>query len=426
MTLYSKKILASCSAWLAIVLACCALMRPSAAQVPLKVAPPSSMLQAGKAVNWWFVFKLNAAKFPQCGGAARQCTFGGTPQQYAFGQQFVYASDAAPSLQKGGGCVGTNTTDPVGATFDQVYNGKFYYVLWNDQFYDDPVIAGCTKDCASPWGHSKGMLAWDDSGAGVVMQVSTPSWPASGNRAFPRASDGNTLGCVKDDDVKVSQHFFALRLSKADVISVLKGLQNASVVTDPGNPQLVKNGGAAEIQSLVAHLGKKSDSTTATTVQLSGGVGLISKPSKLHVPPWQMVSALLGGVPLRTATWWAAPQIYSTTAKTKLGCWDAQLGQPGAVEIATSGRWGSTPFGLEGGPGPDFNHAKIGVSTGGKHYFTIFADMNQQGTSSGPDCGSSQNGRGGLFFVVENQKLTASVTALIAGGTAGTAKDTPR
>src|SRR5947199_2640123 len=35
--------------------------------------------------------------------------------------------------------------------------------------------------CSSPWGHSKGVLAWNDAGEGFVMQVSTPSWPASGS-----------------------------------------------------------------------------------------------------------------------------------------------------------------------------------------------------------------------------------------------------
>src|SRR5204863_8132467 len=122
------------------------------------------------------------------------------------------------------------SADPVGATFDGVYNDGFFYVIWNDQFYGDPAIAGCTNSCSSPWGHSKGMLAWNDAGDGFVMQVSTPSWPAAGSKLSPRKTDGNTLGCVTDDDVKVSQHFFALKLTKDDVVKVLKALKNASVV----------------------------------------------------------------------------------------------------------------------------------------------------------------------------------------------------
>jgi hypothetical protein len=129
---------------------------------------------------------------------------------------------------------------------------------------------------------------------------------------------------------------------------------------------------------------------------------------------------VLGGVSLRTATWWASPQIYSTTASTTIKCWDGSLGTPGAVAIATTGQWDGTAFGLKGGPGPDFNHAKIGVSTSGANHFSIFGDMNQQGTLSGTNCGSSQNGRGGLFYIIENKDLSDGISNLIQGDTAPT------
>jgi hypothetical protein len=375
-------------------------------------------LEQGHRVDWWFVFKFNAKSFPGCGeNVTRTCPFGGEVQNYPFGQQFVVASSESPSLNKGNGCAGTAATDPVGATFGQVYNGTPFYVIWNDQFYGDPAIHGCTKECGSPWGHSKGMLAWDETGAGVVMQVSTPSWPASGSARFPRKSDGNTLGCVNDNDVEVSQHFFALRLTKDDLIKVLNGLLNASVVTDPHNRQLVNSGGPDDVQALVAQLGKKTTGKTMTAETLSTGVQLISKPSALHVPPWQMVSAALGGVPLRVATWWASPEIPSTTDTTAVSCWDGQLGHPGAVDIATQGQWAGQSFGLTGMTGPSFNHAKIGVSTGGGTSYAIFGDMNQQGTLSG-NCASSQNGRGGLFYVITSQLLATSVADLIKGASA--------
>jgi hypothetical protein len=302
-------------------------------------------------------------------------------------------------------------TDPVGATFDQVYNGHLNYALWNDQFDGDPINTE-----SSPAGHSKGMLAWDDNGDGVVLQVSTPSWPAAGSVLNPRKTDGNTLGCVKDNDVLVSQHFFALRLTKGDVVSVLKALDNASVVTDPKNPQLVHNGGPADIQSLVGELGGISKSRSVIQTTLSSGVQLISKPSKLAAPPWQLVSASLGGEPLRVASWWTRPEIPTTTASTPVACWDASLGKPGAVEIATSGTWSGASIGLEGMAEPNGNHAKIGVSTG-SHSYAIFGDLNQQGALSGT-CTSSQNGRGGLFYVVDNASLAASVKTLLKGESA--------
>jgi len=383
-------------------------------------AAPAPLLQNGHPVDWWFVFKLNTHAFPGCGGdsEARSCLFGGEVQHYVFGQQFVYASSEVDKLQKGGGCVGGTTSDPVGATFDEVYNGTLYYVIWNDQFYGDPPIAGCSKSCGAPWGHSKGMLAWNRAGEGFVMQVTTPSWPAAGNKLFPRKTDGNTLGCVKDDDIKVSQHFFAVRLTKEDLVKVLKALQNASVVTDPENRQIVHNGGPSEIQALVRNLGSKSHGDSIIEEKLSTGVELISKPSALHVPPWQMVSAKLGSIALRTATWWARPRINSTTKSTRISCWSNSLGNAGPIEIATTGQWGNHVFGLMGGPGTDFNHAKIGVSISGKDHYAIFGDMNQQGTLSGRNCASSQNGRGGLFYVIRDQALADSLANLIKGDSA--------
>ena len=234
---------------------------------------------------------------------------------------------------------------------------------------------------------------------------------------------------MTDNDVKVSQHFFALHLSESDVEQVLAALANASVVTNVKDPSLVRSGGPAAIVAAVARLGRKSPSNAVLDVTLSSGVRLISKPSALHVPPWQLVSAELTapgaafGPALRTATWWTAPAIPATDAATKIACWDAALGKPGAVAIATTGTWAGKTIGLQGGPSPDRNHGKIGVSTDGDHPYAIFGDMNQQG-ALGPaaKCGSSQNGRGGLFFVVEDRALHDSVAALIAGGSAEVAK----
>jgi hypothetical protein len=170
---------------------------------------PTALLSIGQPVDWWFVFKFNAESFPQCGGAQRNCPFGGRVERYKyFSQQFVFASGADHTLQQGGGCIGDTTADPLGATFSQIYNGSFYYAIWNDRFYGDPLP---NKD--APAGHSKGLLAWNDEGNGILLQVSTPSWPGAGSSSQPRKTDGNTLGCIEDNDVLVSQHFFALTLT---------------------------------------------------------------------------------------------------------------------------------------------------------------------------------------------------------------------
>jgi hypothetical protein len=389
-----------------------------------QVAP---LIEKGQpSVNWWFVFKFNTKSFPECvGGSQRACLFGGEIQDYPkdFGQQFIVANSGNSSFQLGLTCLGDTTRDPVGATFEQVYNGSYYYVIWTDQFYNDPDVPQCLHKtfCDAPWAHSKGMLAWDDDGNGFVMQVSTPNWPGAGNKAFPRQTNGNTLGCIIDstgkpqNNVWVSQHFFSVKLIKNDVLLVLEALKKASVVTERNaapnsQSQIVKNGGPSDIQERVRALGKLSEDTGLLNETLSSGVKLIAKPPLLHVPPWQMISALLGGESLVVATWLTGPRKILDTDGTRPGCWDPSLGNPGPVRNAESGVWNNISFGLTGGASPDRNHAKIGVSKTGK--FAIFGDLNQEGSLSEP-CDVPQNTRGGLFFVVADMKLADGLRNLM-------------
>jgi hypothetical protein len=88
-----------------------------------------------------------------------------------------------------------------------------------------------------------------------------------------------------------------------------------------------------------------------------------------------------------------------------------------ALLVNPSGKFAGKTFGLKGIAGPDGNHAKIGISTSGTHHYAIFGDMNQQGAISGT-FKSSQNGRGGLFFVIDDAELYTSVKDLISGDSA--------
>jgi hypothetical protein len=390
-------------------------------------------LSEGKAVDWWFAFKFNSATYP---GEAKtkdeqKGIFGGELEDYddsaddarKFSQRYASASSANTTLKLGEEHVGTTLTDPLGETFGQVYDGDYFYVVWNDQLYGNPIN---NKD--APWGHSKGMAAWNADGEGMVLQVSTPSWPASGSRKHPRQNDGNTLGYIDDDDIEVSQHFFSLKLSPADLQVILAGLVNAHVGTDKSKAELVNNGGPDAIQGLVEQLGKRPESPAVMTTKLSSGVTLISKPSEVAVPPWQLVSAQLGGVDLRVASWWMRPEIYSTTRSTKIGCWSGDLADPGGVEIATSGTWQDQTIGLTGGTGSKFNHSKIGVSADADTPLSIFGDMNQQGAlcegydSPSQKCSSSQNGRGGLFYVLDDAAFHEQLSGLLSGESAPTEK----
>lgn len=370
------------------------------------VASPQPLLAPGHSVSWWFAFKFNSTAYSACVTPSESqgaCPFGGTVQKYAEGSglKFVYASSESPHLKMSASCAGNGgSDDPIAATYTQVYgHSDVFYAAWNDQFDGSPILSR-----GAPYGHSKGLLAWDATGAGFVLQVSTPGWPAGNN--------GGTLGCIEgDDDVEFSQHFFSLALTHADLVQVLTALANASVVTDPTVATLVHNGGPADVQALVKGLGKQAKSTAVTSVKLSSGVMLLSKPSKLHVPPWQLVSSLLGGVDVEVATWWAHPIIPDTTSKTPLKCWDKSLRAPGAVTNSPAGHWESTSFSLKGGPAKNANHAKIGIS--GSE--VIFGDENQQGSLSG-SCASSQNGRGGVFYVLDNAVLAGDVGELLNAG----------
>jgi len=73
--------------------------------------------------------------------------------------------------------------------------------------------------------------------------------------------------------------------------------------------------------------------------------------------------------------------------------------------------------------GTNYNHAKIGLSTDQSKPLCIFGDMNQQGAlranyaHAGQNMASSQNGRGGTFYVLKNQQLFDSLTQLLKGDT---------
>jgi hypothetical protein len=406
-------------------------------QCSAQSAGPSPLWQVGQSVDWWFAFKFNAETFPRPQDSNPSCIFGGTPRaghpKVKLGQSYVAASSAQPALTQGTGFLGDSTADPLGATFDEVYNGTLSYVVWNDQFFRDPVLPCEGKTgiaCGAPWAHAKGLVAWNADGQGLLLQVTTPSWPAAGSSAHPRQHDGNSLGCVDDNNVDLSQHFFALKLTKDDLLKVLTALQTEGAVTDPSNPQIVRSGGPPDVQDAVAKLGKPNPNSTFTQATLSSGVRIIAKGGGLAAPPWQIVSAVLGRVPLRVATFWQRDLIYSTPGRTQPGCWPAVLKplSPGAVQIALTGTWDGRMIGLTGTPqrgatGASLgaNHAKLGVSTDSGPPLTILGDMNQDGTISAKGaltCSSSQNGRGGLFFVMENQVLHDSVAALITGGSA--------
>ena len=389
-------------------------------------AAPEPLIAKGKPADWLFVYKFNAWTAPTApSDPRRKCTFGGDVHKFTkvgdFSHAYAFASSASPSLKLGSGLLGVTDQDPLGATFAAIFNGNLSYVVYNDQFEDAPPISGCGAFCADPWAHAKGVIAWDDQGNGILLQVTTPSWPGAGGAGSPRKGDGNTLGCTGRNNLLYAQHFFALKLSPNDTAVVLQAAYNAGVPTRTDMDQVfhLQPAGPDALAQIARRFGDNTPAgAKAYAARLDSGVQLISKPAVLHVPPWQMVSAMLGGEPLRVASWITGDVGLPSTVAGKPGCWDPSLGAPARVEIALTGTWNGKPIALNGGRGPiGGNHAKIGVSLAGGHDYAIFGDMNQTGGLLS-HCDKSQNPRGGLFFAVQDSALAGSVRALLQGHTA--------
>ena len=149
---------------------------PTNLPAPSPLAPVNGKL---KPVDWMLAFKFNSASFPGCDNgvqptAGKPGIFGGTFIDYTskdtvkagvrkaghkegHSQQYVFASSETPTLAKGTGCLGATLTDPLGATFGQIYQTPgYFFVVWNDQLNGHPIASK-----SGPAGHSKGMAAWN-------------------------------------------------------------------------------------------------------------------------------------------------------------------------------------------------------------------------------------------------------------------------
>ena len=135
---------------------------------------------------------------------------------------------------------------------------------------------------------------------------------------------------------------------------------------------------------------------------------LISKPSNLNVPPWQMVSALLDGdVGAHGDLVGLAADLLDQEARSRsaagTGVLKSDNKKPGDGRHRQERQLGGRTLGLIGGQRTTPRSAS--PRRVAKHY-AIFGDLNQQGTINPGKgkCDSSQNGRGGMFFVVKNDE----------------------
>lgn len=127
----------------------------AAAAAPPTREPPLALAD-GKPVQWWFAYKFSAQSYPgNANDPNRDCPFGGHLRRDGanFSQRYAYATSTNPTLRDGTGLIGTGVGDPLGATFSRIYNGRYYFVVWNDQFYGDPARDSPNCDdqqCGSP------------------------------------------------------------------------------------------------------------------------------------------------------------------------------------------------------------------------------------------------------------------------------------
>ena len=211
-------------------------------------SPPVPLNGKGQQVDWWLALKYKYADkgvVDPCGSVHLTCPFGTSADgvKGARSTGFLYADSTGVPLQAYDkldySCLGqSKDNDPLGETFNQVTN-KYNYVIWNDQFYKDPII---TK--TGTWGHSKGLMCWTEGGDGIVLQVTTPDWPrAAADATSTKLNRGNSLGCTTDDSTKISQQFFCARLSQADLQQLTaRILVPARLVMDITIPQIANLG----------------------------------------------------------------------------------------------------------------------------------------------------------------------------------------
>ena len=98
---------------------------------PAPPPAPTPLLDATQPADWIFVYKFNASTFPTT-HELTSCMFGGTPSTDKSSQAFAFASSRSSTLVKGNGLIGTSLNDPVGATFNEIYNSSLSFVVWND------------------------------------------------------------------------------------------------------------------------------------------------------------------------------------------------------------------------------------------------------------------------------------------------------
>jgi len=295
--------------------------------------------------------------------------------------------------------------------------------------------------CSSPYGHSKGALAYEESGTGFFLQGTTPNWPDPSQK-----STYTPLGCQLDSNTDLSQSFLGLTLD-ADTFSEMAPYIEAARLCSTGTTSC-RNGSAghmidfnctseqtrAEDWSILdtAFSGTSTSDMHSSTYSgtTSGGVDfkLIAKAEADAIPPWLLVASELG-VDLGVSSWLdfnygfaslcSGDDYSSATNQMCLVSDDLGIslnengGAVQSVENALAASFEINGVDLAWALWGEFtsiaSHAKFAIASEFDNPWFVSGDENNQGWSCSTSCSGSQSGRGGLFFALNNSEVHASI-----------------
>ena len=265
-------------------------------------------------------------------------------------------------------CLGQGGNDPLSQTLRQIYtpaSKKPKWAFWSDQSYqpadswrgstsfpksldtpqnsENAIYPHPHSGCSRPGAHSKGVIAYDESG-GFLLQSSFPMYPD-----FSFMSDSKPgfvkLGCQLDNNVSFAQAAFCFSFPKSEAPK-LQSMFKSALICSSGSPTCTpaaadsQNSGYGIVGSLMkcqsddlgpdwkAAMNYGNYKKGSDTVTINASVNSKSKkgtPVPIQVvaksqydtqPPWAIVAQALDS-DLSVASWWSpdygAPSICKDT-----------------------------------------------------------------------------------------------------------------
>ena len=266
-------------------------------------------------------------------------------------------------------CLGQGGNDPLSQTLRQIYtpakDKKPKWAFWSDQSYQPadswrgstsfPESLGTPQNsenaiyphphsgCSRPGAHSKGVIAYDDSG-GFLLQSSFPMYP---DFSFMRDAIPAfvKLGCQLDNNVSFAQAAFCFSFPKSEAPK-LQSMFKSALICSSGSPTCTpaaadsENSGYGIAGSLMKcqsddldsnwkaamNYGnyKKGSDTVTVNASVNGAnpqgtpvpIQVVAKSQYDTQPPWVIVAQALDS-DLSVASWWSpdygAPSICKDT-----------------------------------------------------------------------------------------------------------------